>query len=61
MDSSTIWRHIDTQRTALADVLETLPDGAWRTRRCAPSGRSATWQRTSRSPMPASATCSVRP
>ncbi|MFC7358639.1 maleylpyruvate isomerase family mycothiol-dependent enzyme [Nocardioides astragali] len=31
MDSDTIWRHIDTQRTVLADVLETLPDGAWRT------------------------------
>lgn len=31
MDSDTIWRHIDTQRTVLADVLETLPDEAWRT------------------------------
>lgn len=31
MDSDTIWRHIDTQRTVLADVLETLPDDAWRT------------------------------
>ena len=31
MDSDTIWRHIDTQRTALADVLEELPEEAWRT------------------------------
>jgi uncharacterized protein (TIGR03083 family) len=31
MDSDTIWRHIDTQRTALADILETLPEDAWRT------------------------------
>ena len=31
MDSDTIWRHIDTQRTMLADFLETLPDDAWRT------------------------------
>ena len=31
MDSDSIWRHIDTQRTILADVLETLPDEAWRT------------------------------
>ena len=31
MDSDTIWRHIDTERTALADVLATLPDEAWRT------------------------------
>jgi uncharacterized protein (TIGR03083 family) len=31
MDSDTIWRHIDTQRTMLAEVLETLPDEAWRT------------------------------
>ena len=31
MESDTIWRHIDTQRTALADILETLPEDAWRT------------------------------
>ena len=31
MDSDTIWRHIDTQRAALADILETLPEDAWRT------------------------------
>jgi uncharacterized protein (TIGR03083 family) len=31
MDSDTIWRHIDTQRTALADVLATLSEDAWRT------------------------------
>jgi uncharacterized protein (TIGR03083 family) len=31
MDGDTIWRHIDTQRTALADILETLPEDAWQT------------------------------
>lgn len=31
MDSDTIWSHIDSQRTALADILETLPEDAWRT------------------------------
>ena len=31
MDSNTIWRHVDTERTALADLLATLPDDAWRT------------------------------
>lgn len=31
MDGDTIWRHIDTQRTALADILETLPENAWQT------------------------------
>ena len=31
MDSDSIWRHIDTQRSALADILETLPEEAWRT------------------------------
>ena len=30
MDSDTIWRHIDTERAALADILEGLPDDAWR-------------------------------
>jgi len=30
MDSEQIWRHIDTQRGALADLLETLPDESWR-------------------------------
>lgn len=31
MDTDTIWRHIDTERTALADLLQTLPEDAWRT------------------------------
>ena len=31
MDSDTIWRHIDTERTALADVLATLSEDDWRT------------------------------
>jgi uncharacterized protein (TIGR03083 family) len=31
MDSDTIWRHIDTERAALADVLAVLDDEAWRT------------------------------
>jgi len=31
MDSDSIWRHIDTQRSALVDILETLPEEAWRT------------------------------
>ncbi|MBD3925442.1 maleylpyruvate isomerase family mycothiol-dependent enzyme [Nocardioides cavernae] len=31
MDSDTIWSHIDTERSALADVLAGLPDDAWRT------------------------------
>jgi uncharacterized protein (TIGR03083 family) len=31
MDSDTIWRHVDTERTALADLLEALPEDAWRT------------------------------
>lgn len=30
MDSDTIWRHVDAERAALADILETLPDDAWR-------------------------------
>ena len=30
MDSDTIWRHIDTQRSAVADILENLPEEAWR-------------------------------
>jgi uncharacterized protein (TIGR03083 family) len=30
MDSDTIWHHIDTQRSALCDVLETLTDEQWR-------------------------------
>jgi uncharacterized protein (TIGR03083 family) len=30
MDSDTIWRHVDTERTALADILESLPPDAWR-------------------------------
>jgi uncharacterized protein (TIGR03083 family) len=29
MDSQTIWRHIDTERAALADLLESLPPPAW--------------------------------
>ena len=31
MDSDTIWRHIDTERAALADILAALPEEAWRT------------------------------
>jgi uncharacterized protein (TIGR03083 family) len=31
MDSDTIWRHVDTERTALADLLATLSEDAWRT------------------------------
>jgi uncharacterized protein (TIGR03083 family) len=31
MHSDTIWRHVDTERAALADILEALPDDAWRT------------------------------
>jgi uncharacterized protein (TIGR03083 family) len=30
MDSETIWRHIDTERSRLADVLESLSQAAWR-------------------------------
>src|SRR3954452_3974068 len=29
MDSSRVWRHIDCQRAALADLLEALPEQAW--------------------------------
>jgi uncharacterized protein (TIGR03083 family) len=29
MDGDTIWRHIDTERSNLADLLESLPPGAW--------------------------------
>lgn len=29
MDSDTIWRHIDAQRLALADILAGLPEEAW--------------------------------
>ena len=31
MDSDTIWRHVDSERSALADILEALLDDAWRT------------------------------
>lgn len=31
MDSDTVWHHIDTQRLAVADLLQGLPDEAWRT------------------------------
>jgi uncharacterized protein (TIGR03083 family) len=31
VDSDTIWRHVDTERAALADILEALPEDAWRT------------------------------
>lgn len=31
MDSDAIWHHIDTERSALADILESLPADAWRT------------------------------
>jgi uncharacterized protein (TIGR03083 family) len=30
MDTDTVWRHIDTERAWLADLLESLPDDAWR-------------------------------
>jgi uncharacterized protein (TIGR03083 family) len=30
MDTDEVWRHIDEQRSALADILEGLPDEAWR-------------------------------
>lgn len=30
MDSDTVWQHIDTERAWLADLLESLPDAAWR-------------------------------
>ena len=30
MDSSAVWQHIDTERSRLADLLESLPDDAWR-------------------------------
>jgi uncharacterized protein (TIGR03083 family) len=29
MDSSTVWRHIDRERTRVADLLESLPPSAW--------------------------------
>ncbi len=29
MDSDTVWQHIDTERSWLADLLESLPDDAW--------------------------------
>src|SRR4051794_15290335 len=29
MDSSGVWHHIDTERAALADILESLPDQDW--------------------------------
>ncbi|MGN6129892.1 MAG: maleylpyruvate isomerase family mycothiol-dependent enzyme [Nocardioidaceae bacterium] len=30
MDSDTVWQHIDTERSWLAELLESLPDAAWR-------------------------------
>lgn len=30
MDSDTVWQHIDTERAWLTDLLETLPEDAWR-------------------------------
>lgn len=30
MDTDAIWHHVDFERAALADLLETLPDDAWR-------------------------------
>lgn len=30
MDTTTIWHHIDTERAWLADLLESLPEQAWR-------------------------------
>lgn len=29
MDSDAVWRHIDTERSWLADLLESLPEDAW--------------------------------
>ena len=29
MDSNTVWQHIDSERTRLADLLESLPPAAW--------------------------------
>ena len=29
MDSDTVWQHIDTERSSLADLLESLPGAAW--------------------------------
>jgi len=29
MDSGTVWQHIDTERAALADLLESLPPASW--------------------------------
>jgi len=29
MDSDTVWHHIDSERTWLADLLQSLPDRAW--------------------------------
>ncbi|MGH3315635.1 MAG: maleylpyruvate isomerase family mycothiol-dependent enzyme [Nocardioidaceae bacterium] len=29
MDGDTVWRHIDTERSRLADLLESLPQEAW--------------------------------
>ena len=29
MDSDTVWQHIDTERSWLADLLESLPEAAW--------------------------------
>lgn len=29
MDTDTLWRHVDTERAWLADLLESLPDDAW--------------------------------
>jgi uncharacterized protein (TIGR03083 family) len=31
MDSDTLWRHVDEQRTTLADLLDGLDDSQWRT------------------------------
>jgi uncharacterized protein (TIGR03083 family) len=32
MDSETIWQHIDTERSKMADLLESLPQPAWEQR-----------------------------
>lgn len=32
MDSSTVWHHIDRERTRVADLLESLPPAAWEQR-----------------------------
>lgn len=37
MDRDTIWQHIDAERAWLADLLDTLPETAWRQRSLCPA------------------------